>query len=178
MATQKINRPGQQRKRWREEFWPDEEPWTGQTDVGWFRAPRTLALILHLIGSKALSGNIDPGSVYLELLTRHIDNGVVEMSHEADHAYAAGYVGSRAVRTWQERMKKLEELGLIKIKQIGNQRYKYVLLIHPTVAMQKLYDADKIPNEWWEAFRTRQIQTREERFEERQLRKAEAKAVN
>jgi hypothetical protein len=66
------------------------------------------------------------------------------------------------------------DLGLIKVKQIGNQRYKYVLLVHPTVAIQKLYEAGKIRKDWWEAFRARQIQTREERFEEREQRKADA----
>ena len=54
MALQKGNKASQQRQRWRDEFWPEEEAWTGETDVGWFRAPRTLALVMHLIRSKSL----------------------------------------------------------------------------------------------------------------------------
>jgi hypothetical protein len=54
-----------------------------------------------------------------------------------------------------------------KTKQIGNQRYKYVLLIHPTVAIQKLFEQGKVPKSWWDAYRDRQIQTKEPSFEER-----------
>src|SRR5262249_10316618 len=108
-----------------------------------------------------------PSGVYLELLARHIDNGIIEMAHEGEHAYTAGYVGPRAIRSWQERMKILEKLGFIKTKQIGNQRYKYVLLIHPTVAIQNLFDLGKLPKGWWDAYRDRQIQTKEPSFEER-----------
>jgi len=122
---------------------------------------------LQLLGSKQLSGNMDPSSVYLELLARHIDNGVVEMAHEADHAFAAGYVGSRAVRTWQERMKMLEDLGFIRTKQIGNQRFKYVLIVHPTVVIQRLYETKKISSQWWDTYRARQIETKEALFEDR-----------
>ncbi len=110
---------------------------------------------------------MDASSVYLELLARHWDNGVVEMAHEADHAYAAGYVGSRGVRTWQERMKLLEDLGFIRTKQIGNQRYKYVLIVHPTVAIQRLYEKKRIPSQWWDTYRARQIETKENLYEDR-----------
>lgn len=167
MVAQKKTRGYQQRGKWRWEFWSREEAWTGEDEKGWFRAPRTLPLVLQLLGSKQLSGNIDPSSVYLELLARHIDNGVVEMAHEADHAFAAGYVGSRAVRTWQERMKILENLGFIRTKKIGNQRFKYVLIVHPTVAIQRLYETKRISTQWWETYRARQIETKEALFEDR-----------
>ena len=37
----------------REEFWPLLDVWTGgEHDKGWFKAPRTLPLILALIQSK------------------------------------------------------------------------------------------------------------------------------
>ena len=64
--------------------------------------------------------------------------GIIEMKHELDHAFAAGYEGARALRTWQERMKSLEDLGLIKTKQVGNERYKHVALVHPNVVLEKL----------------------------------------
>ena len=166
MAT-RTTRAYEQRRRWREEFWPAEDAWTGEDEKGWFRAPRTLPLILQLMGSKQLSGNVDASSVYLELLARHVDNGVVEMAHEADHAYAAGYIGSRGVRTWQERMNILEDLGFIRTKQIGNQRYKYVLILHPTAVVQRLYERKKIPSQWWDTYRARQIETKEYLYEER-----------
>ena len=47
----------------------------------------------------------DPSSVYLDLISRQRGEGVIEMGHEADHVFASGYTGRRAVRTWQERMR-------------------------------------------------------------------------
>src|SRR5258708_7460578 len=105
MATSRVTRAYQQRKKCRQELWPDEDVWTGENEVGWFRVLRTLPLLLRLIDSKPLSGRLAPSGVYLELLARHVDNGLIEMAHEDEHAYYAGYVGSRARRSWQERMK-------------------------------------------------------------------------
>src|SRR5215467_7009300 len=78
----------------KEHYWPEDAAWNG-AGAGWFKGPRTLPLILAL-------------------LSRHFDGGVIEMGNEADHAYAAGYTGSRAIRTWHERMLLLQELGFIK----------------------------------------------------------------
>jgi hypothetical protein len=156
------------REQRRKEFWPDDVAWTGEGEKGFFMAPRTLALIVALLDSKKLSGNLDPGKVYLELWARHIDNGVIELTSEAEHAYAAGYSGTRAVRTWRERMKILEKNGFIKIQSIGNQLYKYVLLIHPTIAIQRLRTRGKVPDEWWKTYRDRQIDTKESLYEDRE----------
>lgn len=152
----------------RKEYWPTDDAWTGDNEKGWFRAPRTLPLLLGLLGEKGLSGKFDPIKVYLELLARHMDGGVIEMTNEADHAYAAGYFGQRGVRTWQERMNTLEKLGVIKTKQIGNQKFKYVLLVHPTTVIKRLRDAGKISNLWWDTYRSRQIETKELTYEVRQ----------
>ena len=97
----------------RQQHWPNDELWTGERELGWFSSPRSLPLILGLLSMKQISGNRNPAMVYLELLSRQRGEGVIEMNHEADHAFAAGYVGNRAIRTWQERMKLLQELGFI-----------------------------------------------------------------
>jgi len=162
----------ERREKLRDEFFKDEEPWTGETDFGWFRAPRTLPLILALLAEKSLSGKLNPTSVYLELLARNIDTGLVEMKDEAEHASAAGFFSTRAVRSWRERMKILEKNGFIKTKKIGNQPYKYVLLVHPTVAVKRLRDKKKVSDEWWDAYRARQIEVKEDSFEDRQKKKA------
>lgn len=167
----------ERREKLRKEYWPDDEAWTGENEKGWFRAPRTLPLVLELLVSKELSGNYDPTRVYLELLARQIDGGVIEMTQEAEHAYAAGYFGTRAVRTWQERMNILEKNGFIKTRQIGNQRYRYVLLVHPTVAIQRLRDSGKISDLWWDTYRARQIETKEALYEDRQKTRLSSKVV-
>jgi hypothetical protein len=88
----------------------------------WFKAPRILPLILTLLKEKRFRGNKDPLHVYLELWSRHRDEGVIEMVYEAEHVCAAGCTGTRAVRTWLERMRILEDLGFIKSMSMGQQR--------------------------------------------------------
>src|SRR5260370_11932051 len=96
----------------------------------------------------------------------------IEMAEHARHAYAAGYRGSRAVRSWLERMNVLEDCGFIKSKEAEGQRYKYVLLVHPTIAVQRLRDAGKIDDKWWDTYRARPIQTKESSYEERRAAQA------
>lgn len=163
----------------RKEFWPGEEDfWTRTTEAGWFRAPRTLPLILQVFNNKVINPhNLNPNNVYLELLSRHIDNGIIEMASENEHAFAAGFTSSRAVRSWEERMAILEEIGFIETIKTSNQKYKCVLLKHPTAVMEKLHskydgkdgrkDAGKEFQELWKAFRERQIEVRDPSYNER-----------
>ena len=152
----------------REEFWPQVDVWTGgEHDKGWFKAPRTLPLILALIQDKQLTGSADPTTVYLELLSRQFGEGIVEIQNEAEHAYAAGYTSSRAARTWQDHMRCLERLGFIKIKGIGKHAFKYVALVHPVAALEELRGKNLVPQDWWDAFTDRRIQTGELSYQER-----------
>lgn len=154
------------REQIKNELWPKEIAWTGEKpETGWFRAPRTLPLVLKLLSDKRISGKPDLSGVYIELLARHRDSGIVDMVSPGEHSYGAGYSGPRGVRTWQERMKILEGLGFIKSKGSGNQQYKYVLLVHPTVAVQRLHDRGLAPKAWWETYRPRQIEVTEAPYE-------------
>lgn len=144
----------------KEHYWPRDAAWNG-TGSGWFKGPRTLPLILALLSQKGLTAGRDVSRVYLELLARHMDGGVIEIGNEADHAYAAGYTGTRAVRTWHERMQLLERLGFIKSKHIGNQKYKLVLVVDPIVAAAELRKQGRVPDSWWEAYLLRLMETKE-----------------
>jgi hypothetical protein len=151
----------------RQQHWPNEDLWTGEREFGWFKAPRSLPLALALLSSRAVSEKKDPSSVYLELLSRQRGEGVIEMAPEAEHAFAAGYEGGRAQRTWQERMAILETNGFIRSVQVGNERYKYVALVHPTTAVQRLYKKKKIPANWWNAYLANKRLSKEPTFEQR-----------
>lgn len=161
----------------RQQHFETEELWTGEGEKGWFSVPRSLPLVLALLSSKEISKKHDPSSVYLELLSRQRGEGVIEMAHEDEHAFAAGYVGTRAVRTWQERMKILEENGFIKTLQVGNQRYKYVAIVHPTIAVQRLREGKKVDDNWWNAYLANKRESKEPTFEHRQKKIAAAKKV-
>jgi hypothetical protein len=122
----------------RDEFWPDADAWTGAQNIddGWFKAPRTLPLILSLIRDKKLTKKDDPTRVYLELLSRQFGDGIVEIQNQVEHAYAAGYTSPRgAKRTWEGHMRLLESLGFIKIQGVGPNPFKYVLMVHPSTAI-------------------------------------------
>ena len=164
------------RERLKSEFWADEDAWTGEKEKGWFRAPRTLPLMLTLLSSKELSGRCDPTRVYLELLARHRDSGVVEMVSEGEHSYASGYIGPRGIRTWQERMTLLEKWGFIKTKAAGNLLYKYVLIVHPALVIKRLRDDGKVPQAWWEIYRATQIEGKETQHEQFDKPESEAPA--
>jgi len=130
-------------------------------EKGWFKASRALPHVLGLLASKKVSGEVDATRVYLELLARHIDSGFVELGSEADHAFASGYSGDRAIRTWRERMKTLEKTGFIKTKPSGTQPYKYVLLVPTEVVIDKLKRAGKVSTDWTAAYHARRLETGE-----------------
>lgn len=147
-------------KQVREKYWPEEKLWTGAGE-GWMKAPRTLPLIMALLSSSELTDKKNVSSVYMELMSRHYDGGIVEMAAPSEHAYAAGYWGERAIRSWLERMEVLEKLGFIKSMEVGNERYKYVALVHPAVVVETLHEKRKIPSEWWNTYTLRKMETKE-----------------
>jgi hypothetical protein len=166
-TTKKKSKATERREQLRKEYWPKAVPWTGEGD-GWFKAPRTLPLLFLLLRTKRLSGREDPSRVYLALLARHMDSGVVEVTNEADLAYESGYGGQRAVHTWQERMQLLSKLGLIKIRPSGNQKYRYVLLVHPGVVIDQLRNqGDTISEAWLTAYVARRQEIKETSHEKR-----------
>jgi len=61
----------------------------------------------------------------------------------------------------------LEKNGFIKIKASGNQRLKYVLLVHPTAVVEKLRAENKVDLHWLGTYEMRQIETKEQTFEAR-----------
>jgi hypothetical protein len=109
-------------------------------------------------------------------MSRQRGEGIIEMEHDADHAFAAGYEGSRAVRTWQERMKILEDNGFILRKKVGG-RFKLVAIVHPAIPVQRLRDKNKIPDNWWNAYIALKTETKEATYEQLQKKKESAKKV-
>jgi hypothetical protein len=161
------------REKVRKKLWPDEDAWTGENERGFFQAPRTLPLLLHLLSTKVVSGKQNPSNVYVELWARHMGGGVIEMKHEGEHTYASGYSSGRT-RTWRDHMKLLEENGFIKTKMVGNQQYKYVLLIHPTAVVERLRQQNKVDPHWLETYELRQLETKERTYAERMKAKKDA----
>jgi hypothetical protein len=155
------NRKADERTALRNRFWPGAKAWTGEKSKGWFRAPRTLPLLLALLRSKKVSGRQDPSSVYLGLWARHFDSGVVEITNEIEMAYEAGYTGGRALRTWQERMALLQKHGFIRCQEIANQKHRYVLMAEPSEVIKGLAKSGLIEPDWHATYDARRIATKE-----------------
>ena len=107
---------------------------------------------MHLI--KRLSPKGDPSCVYFELWARAFDEGIITIGDESACAYASGYTGNRADRTWREHVFTLAELGFIKVKPRGNREIGHILLLNPLAvcAGHKADTNTDVPDEWWSAF--------------------------
>ena len=154
----KVRRkPEDKRRELRDRLWPGAEKviWNRTTDDGWCTVPRTLPLIMTLINELAPKAKGDPSRVYCELWSRVFDEGFIEMEDETDHAFAAGFVTSRGVRTWRERMAALKDLGFIRVKPDGSRQYGYVLLVHPHDVVASLRKAGKVRDSWYYTFMDR-----------------------
>lgn len=141
----------------RKEYWPKDIHYEGFEGTGYFCAPRTLPLLLCALNSKEISDRKNPSSVYLELLSRHIDEGIVEMVQETEHAFSAGYPGERGRRSWRERMNLLLKFGVIKAVERGGLSFGTVLLVHPTLVFEDLRKKGKVDDAIWNTYLARAI---------------------
>jgi len=144
----------------RDELWPDAP------DVTWSKAaegwvpllPRVLPLVAGLANRLAPKGTGAPGLTYLDLWFR-TDEGdsFVRILREDHMAAGVGFTGRRMVRSWNERMQALEDLGLVRLQRTkGTGRIAAGLLLDPVRAVESLSGTrHDIPVEWQEAWRDR-----------------------
>lgn len=147
------NKAAQKRLTLRNQLWPglEAQVWSRHDQQGFTTIPRLLPLVIHLINELAgKSGS--PGYVYLELWCRAFDEGLITIKDELEHAYASGYTGTRALRTWRGHMLVLQELGFIRVKADGIREIGHVLLLNPILVCQELKTKGRVPEEWWTAF--------------------------
>jgi hypothetical protein len=129
------------RKKLRMQLWPDvpeSSLWLRSQRTGFTTIPRTMALIGQLLDQA--SGKGSPVlSTYLTLWCWVFDEGIVEIRNQREFAYESGFSGSRAEGTWKGRMKRLQELGVIKTKRGLASDFQYVLLLNPIKQLAELY---------------------------------------
>ncbi len=140
----------------RNEKWPDAATviYDKRMESGFCTVPRTLAIVATMI--KQLSKS-DPSRVYIDLWTRQRDDGYVEAVDFEELAACAGLSGTRAVKSWKEKVDELQELGFIRLKEKGNQRYAFILLLHPHDVLQQIHYArpEAISPALWSYFENR-----------------------
>src|SRR5262245_6377027 len=153
----KPNRADQKRRELRAKLWPgaEDELWGSSSEKGYFCAPRTLPLLMRLLSDKAVVGNLDCGSVYVELLARDRGQALVEIKGPDEHAFHAGYDGQRGARSWRERMRMLEEIGAIRIKPKAHdpKSIGFVLIRHPAVFIDELRQKGLVDDVWLDTYK-------------------------
>ena len=70
--AKEMSKADQRRAQLRNSLWPNEDAWTGEEEVGFFQAPRTLPLILYRVLGKQLRANRDVARVYLQPESRGV----------------------------------------------------------------------------------------------------------
>jgi len=61
----------------------------------------------------------------------------------------------RNVRSWEERISTLEELGFVRVAPNGSKKRGYVLLVDPHKVVKQLKAGGKVSAEWWGAYTKR-----------------------
>lgn len=142
----------------RETYWPDSEseifdPGKRST-AGYARIPRLVPMVAGLVNGFE---KVNAGSVYQLLWGRDWGQSVVEVQDPDSFMLEAGYSASRARRTYDERIKVLEDALLIRTAQLGAHARGLVLLRDPHRAILELYERrpNDFPKGWMEYFRQR-----------------------
>ena len=125
----------------REQYWPslkDDDLWHRKKHQGFTTIPRTMPHLMNIIDS--LSKNQPAGQAYFILWCRAFDESLIVIENPSAFAAESGFTGERALTTWRQRMRTLQELGFIDCKDGSSGRFHYVLLRNPHTVARKLKD--------------------------------------
>ncbi|XXF76591.1 hypothetical protein P2318_26555 [Myxococcaceae bacterium GXIMD 01537] len=127
--------------------------WPQAKEEGWALLPRNIGLLLAIIDTLKEKG-ADPGRTYIDLLANNLGEGIVEVNREADFALRAGLSsGERGVRSWEERLEILAQLGFIKIQRGPTKRIDFIVLVHPRKVVKQLRRKGVLKDDaLWNAF--------------------------
>jgi len=122
-------------------MWPDaeDELWDRSLYGGFTTLPKTLPYVARIMDD--LSKGFPLSQTYLALWCATWDNAFVRLNRPADLAFASGFAGERAERTWADRMRRLEALGFIKTKPSGASRLGFAFIPNPHAVIFALHAA-------------------------------------
>lgn len=133
--TQEKKREDLKASLWGEEL-SEMKIWQAAHEKGFTSIPRYLPHIGIIMDRLATKGK--PISGVYNVLWARCFNSFLEIQNLEDLAYEAGFSGQRAVYTLQERLRCLEDLGFIKTKGRSNNKFRYILIIHPLWVVEEL----------------------------------------
>lgn len=127
----------------RSRLWPDlseDELWSRDLYDGFTTIPRTMPLIMNIIDDLS-KGSKHTSITYLALWGHAFDEMYVSLQNADDLAFHSGFTGQRAVRTWKERIKALDELGFIRTAPGTSGPYSHAVILNPHFVIRRLYEA-------------------------------------
>jgi hypothetical protein len=130
----------------RDSLWPDADGrlWHPKRHGGFISIPKTLPLLGRMMDE--MSKNFPVSETYSVLWCWTWDNNAfVRLNHMEEMAFAAGFTGQRGVRTFQDRLKRLETMGFVELKAAGNSKMAFAYLPNPHVVIFRLYEALNSP---------------------------------
>lgn len=125
----------------RQTVWPDiddKQLWLRTERDGFTTIPRTMPIIMAIMDG--LSKGKPVGSTYLELWCRAYDECFVTLNNPQELAFHSGFSGQRAVTTWRERMRILQELGFIDVQPGPSGEMSYALVLNPYHVIKGLHE--------------------------------------
>jgi hypothetical protein len=131
-SQRRITKITQKQLALRQILWPDiadKQLWLRTERDGFTTIPRTIPIIIAIMDG--LSKGKPVGSTYLELWCRAYDECFVTLSNPQELAFHSGFSGQRAVTTWRERIRILQELGFIDVQPGPSGEMSYALLLNP-----------------------------------------------
>jgi len=145
----------------RKHLWPsldENQLWVRTQRDGFITIPRLMPLIMQIMD--AMSKGKPVSSTYFELWCRSYDLCMVTLSKPHELAFHSGFSGQRALSTWKERLKILQELGFIDVKPGPNGPMSYVLLWNPYHVIQELHKKKQpgLAEDAYNALRARMIE--------------------
>jgi hypothetical protein len=108
-----------------------------------------MPIILRILAEKSVSDDMDLARTYLGLWCDNYGEGIVEVADEMLYAETAGFRGERGVRSWRARVRRLAELGLLKVHDRATRQIGFVAILHPYRPLALLREQGKVPDGWW-----------------------------
>lgn len=139
--AKKISKAQEKAKLLRDSCWPgldEAKLWDRKRVNGFTTIPRTMPVLMNIID--ALTKNKPAGRAYFVMWCRTFDQSLLVIDNPMTLAVEAGFSGERALSTWKDRMKSLQELGFIDAKEGAAGPYHYVLLFNPHKVVWDLKD--------------------------------------
>lgn len=151
MPKSKKNHRKERNIKTRTRLWPEIDgtmiwDWTGSK--GYVHVPRSMPYIFKIMDE--CSKNKPVSSTYFSLWCRCPDEtGIIKINNPPTIAWESGFSGQRAITTWRTRMRILENLGFIKTKPLGSEKYGYILLLNPYKVIKSLNKQGKLKDDSW-----------------------------